>query len=143
MISTDISPQVTAAAAEALRGKGPVFMMNLVRYRDQALYPPGSDFTPCSGREAFFQRYVPAVDQVARKIAPGTFKMFFYGQVDAALCGPADENWDNVAIAEYESIEAVRTLVESEDYRTIAEPHRLASLEDWRFIAVTRVVPGA
>jgi hypothetical protein len=33
-----------------------IVMINLLRYRDRADYPQGSDARPCSGREAY-QRY--------------------------------------------------------------------------------------
>ena len=138
MRSTEISSEATAAAARALSGKGPVSMVNLIRYREQALYD-GAAYTPCSGREAFFQRYVPAFGAIATKIAPGSFKLTFYGAVHAALVAPAGESWDNVAIAEYSSFDALRSIIESREFIEVATPHRLAALEDWRFIAVTKV----
>jgi hypothetical protein len=31
----------------------PVVMINLLRYRERAAYPPGSDALPCTGQEAY------------------------------------------------------------------------------------------
>src|SRR3979490_2486432 len=54
----------TAAALEAARNTvgeaEPVYMINMVRYRDQADYEGRLDLPACSGREAYFQRYAPA-----------------------------------------------------------------------------------
>jgi hypothetical protein len=36
--------------------ESPIVMINLLRYRDRAEYPKGSEALPCSGREAY-QRY--------------------------------------------------------------------------------------
>ena len=137
--STEISAEITAAAAKTLSGKGPVFMVNFVRYRPQAIYRDNEHYPPCSGREAFLQRYVPAVGQIAGKLPPGSSKMAFYAAVEACLVAPDDEVWDHVAIGEYSSFDVLRELVESAEYKSLAEPHRLAALEDWRFIATTKV----
>jgi hypothetical protein len=139
MKSTEISSATTAAAARMLSGKSPVYMVNLVRYRAQAIYSTTDQYAPCSGREAFLQRYVPAVAKISSKVAPGAAKMAFYGAVHAALVAPPDEIWDHIAIAEYSSFDAMRNIIESAEYKTDAEPHRLAALEDWRFIATTKV----
>ena len=139
MKSTEISSEMTAAAAQTLAGKGSVYMVNLVRYREQAVYRPGKNYPPCSGREAFLQRYVPAVGKMTSKLPPGSAKMAFYGTVHAALVAPPGEVWDHIAIGEYSSFEVLRDLIESHEYKELAEPHRLAALEDWRFIATTKV----
>lgn len=52
------------------------------------------------------------------------------------VVAPADEGWDDVAIVQYPSFAAFRAVIESEDYRTTAEPHRMAALDDMRLIAM-------
>ena len=44
---------------------------------------------------------------------------------------------------EYPSFDAFRTLVESDAYKTKADPHRSAALADWRLIATSKAdLPG-
>jgi len=67
-------------------------MVNLLRYRARAEYAEQTDLPPCSGREAYFSRYVPAFASVAEKVAPGEhFKPFYLGTVQArrAIVGGA------------------------------------------------------
>ena len=35
----------------------PVLTLNLLRFRDEAQYPEGTDHAPCSGRTAYYERY--------------------------------------------------------------------------------------
>jgi len=50
--SSEQLQQLVAAASD----ESPIVMINLLRYRDRAEYPKGSDAPPCLGREAY-QRY--------------------------------------------------------------------------------------
>ena len=142
MPTTEMTPDAldTAAAAAAGAGDQPIFMLNLLRYNDRADYADGAGFPSCSGREAYFQRYVPAFG----KLAEGTgIKPFWIGNVMAGIVAPADERWDDVAIVEYPSFDAFRALVGSDAYRTEADPHRAAALADWRLIATAKAdLPG-
>lgn len=141
MPTTDITPDAldTAAAAGASTGQ-PIFMVNLLRYNEQANYGDDADSAPCSGREAYFHRYVPAFSEVAEGIG---IKVFWIGNVLAPIVAPADEQWDDVAIVEYPSFDAFRSLVESDAYKAKADPHRVAALADWRLIAAGKMdLPG-
>ena len=128
------------AAAAAGQTDQPIFMLNLLRYNAQARYGDDAGFPPCSGREAYFQRYVPAFGA----LADGTgIRPSYIGTVLAGIVAPDGENWDDVAIVEYPSFDAFRTLVESDDYRSKADPHRVAALADWRLIATSKMdLPG-
>lgn len=144
MAMVEITEEALAEATGALQGKGPVQMVNLVRYNPQARYREGSALPPCSGREAYLQRYVPAFAQVAEKVAPGEpFMPVFFGSVAATILGAPGEVWDDIAIVEYPNFEAVRKVILSPEYETQAAPHRRAALADWRFIAALKVsLPG-
>lgn len=140
MPTTEMTPEALETAAAAGRTGKPIFMVNLLRYNEQADYAGRAGFAPCSGREAYFQRYVPAFSEVAE----GTgIKPVWVGSVLAGIVVPADERWDDVAIVEYPSFEAFRTLVESDAYKAKADPHRSAALADWRLIATSKAdLPG-
>lgn len=135
MPTTEMTPDALQAAAAAGSNDQPIFMVNLLRYNKRANYGAGADFAPCSGREAYFQRYVPAFSEVAE----GTgIKAFWVGKVLAGVVVPAEEQWDDVAIVAYPSFQAFRDLVESDAYKAKADPHRVAALADWRLIATSK-----
>lgn len=140
MPTTQMTLDALNAAAVAGSADQPIFMLNLLRYHDRAAYPDGSGFAPCSGREAYTERYVSAFG----KLAEGTgIKPFWIGNALAGVVAPADEQWDDVAIVEYPNFAAFRTLVESDAYKMEADPHRAAALADWRLIATSKAdLPG-
>jgi uncharacterized protein (DUF1330 family) len=144
MTSLDVTPDGLDAASSALAGKGPVQMVNFLRYRAAAGYDAGAEHPPCSGQEAYFQRYIPAFAKVAAAVAPGeTFSVSWVGGVVATLVPPTGESWHAIAIVEYPSFEVLRRIIDSPEYRSEADPHRRAALEDWRFIATQKMdLPG-
>lgn len=145
MKTTDLAPEAVQAAADVIREDGPVFMLNLLRYRERADYGDRTDVAPCSGREAYYQRYIPAFNTVASaKIASADeIRIFWIGTVLAGMVAPPDERWDDVAIVEYADFAAFRRVIESPEYEAEAAPHRRAALEDWRQIATaTATLPA-
>lgn len=139
MATTDIGKDGMGEAARAL-GDGEVLMLNLLRYNAQAQYDQAGQ-PPCSGREAYFTRYVPAFAEVTR--GQGIAAQWI-GTVQAALVAPTDEAWDDVAIIRYPSFSAFRQMIEGADYQAKADPHRRAALADWRLLATTPLpLPGA
>ena len=144
MGTVELTPEALDAAGRALADAGPVVMINLLRYRAQAEYGGGTTLPPCLGKAAYFGRYVPAFAKVAERVAPGTsFKPVLLGSVHATLVAPAGEAWDDIAIVEYPSFEALRRIVASPEYAAEAAPHRRAALADWRFVAAIKTdLPG-
>ena len=140
MQTTDLNPRTIAASAANIPENKPFFMLNLLRYRQRALYQDRPEFAHLSGREAYFQNYVPAFNQIAgsdestKDIRPA-----FVGSVLARLVGPPGEHWDDVAIVQYPSYAAFRRIAESPEYKRDADPHRQAALEDWRLIALKKL----
>jgi hypothetical protein len=155
MMTVEMTRDALDAASRVLSGKGPVQMVNLIRYRAQADYGGQAGggqagggrlgFPPCSGREAYLGRYVAAFAQVAGKVAPGeTFRPVFLGSVAATVVAPPGEAWDDIAIVEYASFDALRKIIETPEYEAEAAPHRRAALEDWRFVAALKAeLPGS
>lgn len=137
MASVEMTRQALTDAARALEGGGPVQMVNLLRFRDQAKYDEGSSQPPCTGQEAYMQRYVPAFAEVAARVAPNdAFRPIFIGAAVSTLVAEAGEQWHAVAILEYDSFEGLSKVIEAPEYEAQAAPHRRAALADWRFIAV-------
>ena len=131
----EYSPATLEAAGKTLDAKGPVYMVNMVRFRDRADYRGESELPPCSGREAYFQRYAPAFNKVARDEDYG---LFWVGNVRGVLVGAEGEHWDDIVIVRYSSFAALRRILESAAYEQEAAPHRRAALADWRFIVTTQ-----
>ncbi len=130
--SIELEPEAIAAAAAAIPDGQPFAMLNLLRYREQADYGDRADEPPCSGREAYHGRYIPAFGAVA----PEGIQLFWYGGVLARLVGPTDERWDEVALVRYPSFAHFRRVVENPRYLAEAAPHRRAALADLRLIAI-------
>jgi uncharacterized protein (DUF1330 family) len=101
---------------------GPFVMVNLLKFKPFAEYPDGSD-GHLSGREAY-ARYGVEV----RKLIEGLGgRVRFSGAVSGLLLGEVEELWDVVALAEYPSLAAFRSMAMSSEMHAI-EHHRLAGL---------------
>jgi uncharacterized protein (DUF1330 family) len=131
----ELDPDDLAAASASFPADAPLVMINLLRFREQARYPGPTALEPCTGRTAYFDRYVPAF---AKTVEPfGATELLFAGDVVARLVGPRDELWDAVALVRYDSFAVFRRLVTDPAYLDQAEPHRNAALADWRLHATT------
>jgi uncharacterized protein (DUF1330 family) len=108
---------------EFIAVEGPVFMVNLLRFREKAAYPDGRD-SDISGQHAY-QRY--AVEMRKRVEAAGG-RFVFSSNVAGLLIGEVEELWDVVAIVEYPSSKALLQIASSPGFADI-ETHRLAGLE--------------
>ncbi len=139
MQMVELDPKDVAAGAAAVGEDTPFVMLNLLRYKKQADYGGKSEFAPCSGREAYYQRYVPAFAKIAAQSKDTKkFKPAFLGSVLTTLVGSEDELWDDVVLVEYGNYAAFRAVAESADYQREAAPHRRAALENWRLIAMRK-----
>lgn len=134
MATTEYSREAFETASRVLGEQGPIYMINMVRYRAEADYGDGSDVPPCSGREAYFHRYAPAFAKVAQG---EDYSVFWVGNVRGMLTSSSDESWDDVVIVRYSSFPTLRRILEGAAYEAQAAPHRRAALADWRFIATT------
>jgi uncharacterized protein (DUF1330 family) len=114
-------PKRIAAMQEA-GPPGPIIMVNLLKFRDRALYPDGRD-AQLSGREAYM-RYAAAVTGLLPKFGG---RALFAGDVSFLALGEVEELWDEIALAEYPNRAALWAMSTSEEWRTIAV-HRQAGL---------------
>lgn len=131
----DCSRETLEAAGMALVDAGPVYMVNLLRYREAAAYDACGDMPKCSGREAYFQRYAPAFNRVAQG---EDYTLFWVGNVRGVLVGTEGEAWDDMVIVRYASFATLQRILESPAYEEEAAPHRRAALADWKFIVTTQ-----
>jgi len=101
---------------------GPFVMVNLLKFKERAEYPDGSE-PELSGREAY-ARYGAAVQACLAAVCG---KAVFTGAVTDLLLGEVEELWDMVALAQYPSRAAMMEMVRSPEYQAI-EKHRIAGL---------------
>ena len=103
-------------------------MVNLLKYRDVAEYL--DETRACSGRDAYKTYSMTAL----RKIREVGGQPVWMGKVAGCVIVPDGEDWDDVLLVRYPSVEAFRKMLADPEYRK-ATLHRTAALEDARLIA--------
>jgi len=127
-------------ASLAVVGDEPVHMVNLLRFHREAIYEAsGGGREPCSGRDAYFQRYAPAFGKIAKGEDYG---LVWRGEARSVVVGPPAEQWDEIVIVRYASFSLLRRIMDHPDYALEADPHRKAAVADWRFILTTQAAPS-
>ena len=104
----------------------PVQMLNLVRLKDEAIYPDG---TTCSGAEAY-EAYGRESGPVFVELG---WRIIWSGEFQLTLIGPEEEAWDIAFIAEYPSGQAFIDMLRNPVYRQ-AVVHRQAAVKTSRLI---------
>lgn len=122
-------------AFRALPDDGPIHMLNLVRFRDSALYPDGRQATGAAAYSAYGRESGPVFRRVGGRIA-------WSGEFRFMLIGPSEESWDRCFIAEYPSAAAFVEMIRDPDYRR-AVVHRQAAVLDSRLVRLSPARPGA
>lgn len=102
--------------------KTAIHMVNLLKFKDKAEYKDGRQ-TDLTGKEAY-QIYGKEVQEHLRKVGA---KMIFSGEVSRLMLGEVEELWDMIAIAEYPSRKAMRSMIMDKEYQK-SEEHRSAGL---------------
>ena len=128
MKTIDPDPGKIAEALASIPGGEPVVMLNLLRFRDRALYD-GAE-SDCSGREAY-QRYGERAIAHLKRVGA---ELVWHGDARIALIAPPGEEWDEILLVRYPSIEKFVEMVTNAEYRQLAK-HRTAALQDARLIA--------
>ncbi len=101
---------------------GPIYMVNLLKFREKAEYEDGRK-TDLTGAEAY-ALYGSAVSEILKELGGGAM---FSGQVERLMLGEVEELWDNISIATYPSRQAMIDMIQSEKYQAI-HVHRDAGL---------------
>ncbi len=115
---------------------GPVQMVYLVQFREQAAYPPGHDLTPRTGAEAFFAAGRVLAEVIRDVGGEPLLGGFPTSQMVDAESADGDGGWDYVGAARYPSRDAFVQLWL--DPRTVqAGVHRRAGTKRHRLV-VTR-----
>jgi len=118
--------QPTGDQVRAFRDRqtgAPIVMLNLLKFRDKAVYPDGrhSDLT---GEQAY-RLYGQAFKEI---MEPRGVKVVYSGAVKGLLIGDGDDLWDAVALIQYPSTDVMLAMLRDETYQR-AQQHRAAGLE--------------
>lgn len=116
--------------------EGPIVMVNLLKFRDRAMYADGRA-SDLSGREAYMI-YGREVPRLVRKHGG---KIIYVGDVRFMMLGRAEPLWDEVALAQYPSQRALFEMSMSPEWLEIAV-HRTAGLEGQLNIETTPSIVG-
>ncbi len=134
-------PTQESAHALIARGiKGPVVMLNLLRFREVADYSASPDLTPratISGAKAY-ERYMAHAIPHLRKSGG---ELLFFGDGGAFLIGPQDERWDRAMLVRQSSVEAFMAFAADKAYLA-GIGHRTAALADSRLLPLVELTPA-
>ena len=123
------------AAFRSMARAGPVHMLNLIRFRDQAAYADGRVATGFEAYTAYGRESRPVFERVGGAIV-------WRGKFELMLIGPEGERWDECFIAHYPSPAAFVEMIRDPVYRQ-AVVHRQAAVLDSRLIRLGSVQAGA
>lgn len=109
---------------------GPIVMLNLLRFRETAVFPEGkTPDAPMSGWEAYkeYMKYTaPFIEEVGSEV-------IFSGRADHFLIGPEAESWDMVLLVRHKSKEVFLQFAQHEGYLKTMY-YRTAALADSRLL---------
>jgi len=105
-------------------GRGPVLMLNLVKFKDRKIY---------------FEQYLPAFDQVVKQLGIEGVHVKLASEVVANIIADENDQWDEVVLVEYPDAETFKTIAESEVYHRIANPLREAATAKLKLIMTRKI----
>jgi uncharacterized protein (DUF1330 family) len=136
MMETYLEPTQASGWAIIQRGlQGPVFMLNLLRFRavaDYSAFPDIAPATPISGKEA----YDLYVEHTLPFLHESGGDVVFYGEGGRFLIGPDHERWDRVMLVRQNSLEDFLAFANHQEYLK-GIGHRTAALEDSRLLPLS------
>lgn len=110
--------------------QGPVVMLNLLKFKAQAVFPEDKDpGTPMTGEQAY-QLYMKYTKPYLLEAGS---EVLYAGKGGPFLIGPEEEGWDLVLLVKHQSKEQFLTFARNEGYLKTAF-YRNAALEDSRLL---------
>lgn len=114
--------------------KGPVVMLNLIRFRKIADYSATPELmpkVPISGEQAY-QLYI---EHTLPFLTESGGEILFMGEGGAFLIGPKNERWDAVLLIRQSSVNSFLAFESNHEYLE-GIGHRTAALEDSRLLPI-------
>ncbi|MEP4198619.1 MAG: DUF1330 domain-containing protein [Aliishimia sp.] len=118
-------------AFKALDRDAPIEMLNLVRFREKAVYPEGHALAEqdLTGAQAY-KNYGAETGAILKQVGGS---ILWSGAFQTTLIGPSDETWDAVFIGRYPTAHAFLAMISDPDYQK-AVIHRQAAVLTSRLI---------
>ncbi|HEY4357025.1 MAG TPA: hypothetical protein VGN16_14850 [Acidobacteriaceae bacterium] len=136
MMETYLEPTQASGRALMQRGlHGPVYMLNLLRFRavaDYSAFPDLAPATPISGMKAY-DRYV---EHTLPFLHESGGDVVFYGEGGPFLIGPDHERWDRAMLVRQNSLEDFLAFANHQEYLK-GIGHRSAALDDSRLLPLS------
>ena len=123
-VSNEVMPTSQERIAEMMASgpDGPIYMLNLLKFKDRAEYEDGRA-TDLTGREA----YGLYGSEVSKLIGEYGGEVTFVADVTFLALGQVEDLWDEVAIAKYPNRAALLKMSSSSEWQAISV-HRAAGL---------------
>ncbi|WP_068115318.1 DUF1330 domain-containing protein [Tropicimonas marinistellae] len=130
-----VGEEFNADAREALAAipdDQPFGVINLLRYKTWAEYPPGVVSERLTGQQAY-EKYAELSIPFVNKV--GGVPMW-RGDFAVTLIGPEPVPWDEIVIMQYPARSAFETMLDDPEYRKTLV-HRTAAVRDSRLVGAT------
>lgn len=126
-------------AFKALPRDAPIQMLNLIRLRSVADYPPDhpDHAKGVTGLEAY-RAYGRTVGPILARLGA---RQVWAGRPETVAIGPEEERWDLAFIVEYPHAAAFLAMVTDPEYREHVK-HRAAAVEDSRLVRFAPLALG-
>lgn len=121
-VKNSVMPNAEQMAGFEAKGPEPIYMVNLLKFREKAEYADGRQ-TSLTGREAY-DIYAAEVSELLQEFGGAAI---FAAEVERLMLGEVEELWDEVAIAMYPSRQAMMQMMMSPKMQEIGV-HRAAGL---------------
>ncbi|MDR7144796.1 hypothetical protein [Rhizobium sp. BE258] len=80
-----------------------------------------------TSRAAYYEGYASAFQEIAARLGIST-ELVYAGSQLMTLLPKESETWDDIVIVRYSSLADLVAIIDSPDYASQAEPHRVASI---------------
>lgn len=114
--------------------KGPVVMLNLLRFRDKADYSHAPELEPQGGMSGA-EAYAHYMQEIAPLLQASGGELIFAGEASHFLIGPEAEKWDKVLLVKQASRQAFMGFA-SDPAAQRATAHRTAAIADSRLLPI-------
>jgi hypothetical protein len=139
-MTAHLEPTQESGRAFMMRGlKGPIIMLNLLRFRDVADYSASPELEPgrpISGAEAYDLYIAHTLPHLARSGG----ELLLVGEGGRFLIGPEAERWDRAMLVRQKSVEAFMAFAQDKAYLA-GIGHRTAALADSRLLPLVESPP--
>lgn len=141
MSGIKINQETLSNIAAKLDVKEPVTMLNMIRFYSKPQYSPDTKHDldtndNVSGQETYMTRYLPAWQAVMERY--GGFEVKFLSTNTMGIISvenDSDRPWDVIGVIQYRKLQDFIDLIGDSEYLAKAEPHRLATIEQWNLVA--------